>query len=584
MAREDTETSPLLQPPSTGTAETLYTDEPRDEQLESLSQEETLLSFNRVGLSPRKFWILCVSMWVCTFLNAFDGSVVATLMGPISSTFKATNMASWLGTSYMLSVCCFTPIYGRLCNIVGRQNSMLLALFLFTLGNLSCAIAPNMEALIVARAIAGMGGGGLGTVGSTIMSDTVPITHRGIFQGLANLAFGSGMGLGAPMGGIINDYLSWRWVFWIQIPILVLGAFLVHSNVRYTVPALPDLETHDTEGTPKKTPFQIFRRIDFLGCLLLAGWLGSALIAISLKTNSTSTNAYKWSDPLLLTLLTSSAVLFVLFLFVELRWAVEPVMPFELLVSRTPVAVAINNLVLSVQHFATLYTIPLFFTTVRQMSAANAGAHMMPSSVTAMVGSLGSGLIVRHTKKYYWLNAFSTLVGLTGTILVATWDANTPEWMLWTNMAFGSFSMGSVTTLTIVALIADVGPDHVAVATSLSYVFRTIGQVLGVSLSGALTQAVLEKELGKRIQGPDTQKIIASIRGSSSSIRYLKEPLKSIAIFSYGKALHAVFICVVVMGAITFLSGLGIREVDMHQILAKEKVRQEEREREPEEP
>ncbi|TYJ52479.1 hypothetical protein B9479_006912 [Cryptococcus floricola] len=591
MARGETENSPLLAPPSPEAGVLTYTD--RQSTSPAVHPpDENKLSFNRVGLNPSTFWVLCISMWVCSFLNAFDGVVVATLLGPISSSFKATNMASWLGTSYMLSVCCFTPIYGRLCNIIGRQYSMLLALTLFTLGNFFCSIAPSMNTLVAARALAGMGGGGLSSVGSTIMSDIVPITHRGIFQGLGNLAWGAGMGLGAPVGGVISDYLNWRWAFWFQIPILLLGVYLVHANVRYTIPSSPASGSATPNGTSAQTPYQLFKRIDFMGCILLAGWVGSALVAVSLKTNSTAEEALDWGHPIILSLFSASAVLFVLFLLVELKWAAEPIMPFELLVSRTPVAVAINNFVLSAQNYATLYSVPLFFTTVRQMSTSNAGAHLVPGSIMGMFGSLGTGIIVRYTKKYYWLNTFCALVGVVGTVLIATWDTTTSEWMLWSNMAFGSFSMGAVTTLTIVALIADVGPEHVAVATSLSYVFRTIGQVLGVSLSGALTQAVIERELELRIQGPDaekaspivfleyqslqTVKIIAAIRESSQSIRYLDEPLKTIAILSYQKALRAVFICVVVLGFITFLSGLGIREIDMHQILAKDKQQDDE--------
>ncbi|WVQ70843.1 hypothetical protein IAR50_000368 [Cryptococcus sp. DSM 104548] len=576
MTRGETETSPLLAPPSPE-AGALYTDS-QPISPPGHSPDENKLSFNRVGLKPSTFWVLCGSMWVCSFLNAFDGVVVATLLGPISSSFKATNMASWLGTSYMLSVCCFTPIYGRLCNIIGRQYSMLMALALFTLGNFFCSIAPTMNTLVAARALAGMGGGGLSSVGSTIMSDIVPITHRGIFQGLGNLAWGAGMGLGAPVGGVISDYLNWRWAFWFQIPILLLAVYLVYTNVRYTIPASPTSGSATPNGSSAQTPYQLFKRIDFMGCILLAGWVGSSLVAVSLKTNSTAADALDWGHPIILSLFSASAVLFVLFLFVELKWAAEPVMPFELLVSRTPVAVAINNFVLSIQGYATLYSVPLYFTAVRQMSTSNAGAHLVPSSIMGMFGSLGTGLIVRSTKKYYWLNAFCALIGVTGAILIATWDVGTSDWMLWTNMALGNFAMGAVTTLTIVALIADVGSDHVAIATSLSYVFRTIGQVLGVSLSGALTQAVLERQLELKIQGPDAEKIIAAIRESSQSIRYLEEPLKSIAILSYQKALHAVFICIVIMSVITFLSGLGIREIDMHQILAKDKQHQEEEE------
>lgn len=150
--------------------------------------------YNLAGLSQFDFWVLCVSMWSCSFLSSFDGTIVATLLGPISSSFNASDLGSWLGTAYLLSVCCFTPIYGRLCDIVGRQSSMLIALAFFSLGNVLCAVAPTMEFLIAARMIAGIGGGGLTSVGSTIMSDLVPITHRGIFQGYGNIMFGLGSG------------------------------------------------------------------------------------------------------------------------------------------------------------------------------------------------------------------------------------------------------------------------------------------------------------------------------------------------------------------------------------------------------
>ncbi|KAK6905846.1 hypothetical protein I203_106680 [Kwoniella mangroviensis CBS 8507] len=246
------------------------------------------LSYNKVGLSVNRFWLLfpeCIRRDRCcdasrsdlVFFQRYEHGLVAR---------------------YFL--------------VSGSQSDVVADIIACSTGNLLCAVAPSMEFLIAARALAGMGGGGLSTIGSTIMSDIVPITHRGIYQGFGNLAFGGGMGLGAPLGGIINDYLHWRWAFGIQL----------------------------------------FRRIDFLGCFLLAGWVGAALIAVSLKTNSTLLDAYAWSDPLILALFGASAVLFALFLLVELKWASEPVMPFELLNRRTAVSVAINNFSISMAQFA----------------------------------------------------------------------------------------------------------------------------------------------------------------------------------------------------------------------------------------
>lgn len=222
-----------------------------------------------------------------------------------------------------------------------------------------------------------------------------------------------------------------------QIPIFILAGLAVWFNVRYVVPSDP------TSGaaTPraKQTPWQLIKRIDWLGCILLAGWVGSALVAVSLKTNSTSVDAYSWSSPIILGLFAVAAVVFVIFLAVELRWAAEPVMPFEILRSRTPVSVAINNLVLSIALFGCvscrsrwprrlrqMYSVPLYFTAVRQMSAARAGAHLIPNAVIGMLGSLGCGFVVRHTGKFYWLNFAGGVVGVLSAILLATWGTETP--------------------------------------------------------------------------------------------------------------------------------------------------------------
>lgn len=176
------------------------------------------------------------------------------------------------------------------------------------------------------------------------------------------------------------------------------------------------------------------------------------MVAVSLKTASTSVDAYKWTSPVILGLFGTSAGLFVVFLVVELKWAAEPVMPFELLHRRTPIAVAINNFVLSVSLFGCvsvmitslplsllpeiyrhgrevaddqMYTVPLYFTAVRQMSASYAGAHLIPNAIIGMAGSLGCGFIVRQTGKYYWLNFFGGVFGIISAVLLSTWDVET---------------------------------------------------------------------------------------------------------------------------------------------------------------
>ena len=137
---------------------------------------------NLAGLSTLRFRLICLSTWSCAFLAAFDGTVVATLISDIGSSFDASNQASWLGTAYLLSLCCFTPIYGRLSDMIGRRAALLLALTFFTIGTVLCGIAPSMWFLTGARCIAGMGGGGLLSVPVIIMSDLVDLRRRGLYQ------------------------------------------------------------------------------------------------------------------------------------------------------------------------------------------------------------------------------------------------------------------------------------------------------------------------------------------------------------------------------------------------------------------
>lgn len=371
---------------------------------------------------------------------------------------------------------------------------------------------------------------------------------------------------------MISDKLGWRWAFYLQIPLLIGAGLLIFLKVRYR-------SEIKNEGQGN-----ILARIDFLGSGLLAACIGCALLGISLKTSISPPEAKVTTA-----LFVISAISFVLFLFVELKVAREPILPVELLTQRTPIAVAINNFVISILSFGVvslggvwsllfsgrpsrlhkckltlqLYSVPLFYQAVRLMSATVAGQHMVPNSVLGSIGSLWAGFVVRRTGRYWWLTVFCGSWAVVSALLLSTWGLDTSEFLLWTSFGPMSFAMGSVTTLTIVGLIADIGREHVAVATSLSYMFRTSGQVLGVALSGALTQAVLSRELRARITGPGADEIIMKIRRSSEEIRKLSPELQLVATTSYGKALHAVFVCAVVLAVVGVLSGMGMREVPM---------------------
>jgi len=235
-------------------------------------------------------------------------------------------------------------------------------------------------------------------------------------------------------------------------------------------------------------------------------------------------------------------------------------MPLRLLKQRTPLAIAVTNFLVSVAAFSTLYNVPIYFTAVKLASAENAGLHILPNAVALACGSVGAGLVMRRTGKFYYLTLFGAALPVVGNLLLASWAPSTHPIRFWVDMTLSGFGTSSFITSTLIALIAAVGREDVAVATGISYLFRTTGQVIGVSLSGALLQAVLLKNLRERIKGPDAAELIRAIRHSTTIIPSLEPPMRQAAVESYALGLRAVFIFNAVVSALCFLATLPIEE------------------------
>ncbi|CCM01688.1 uncharacterized protein FIBRA_03752 [Fibroporia radiculosa] len=433
-------------------------------------------------------WVLA-GLWSAVFLGALDGTIVATLLAPIGSYFNESNRSSYIGTSYLLSVCCFTPLYGRLSDILGRRGAMLLALSLFGMGTFLCGLAPSMDSLIIARTIAGMGGGGL---------------------------FGLGAGLGGPLGGWLNDTFGWRSAFLFQMPILLFSFILVITKVSIELP----------DEVQQQSLRSKIRRIDFMGSFTLVGTVGCLLLGFSLK----STEELPWSHSVIWGLLCASVVFCVMFILTETYYSPYPVMPMRLVKQRTPLAVSLACFFGSAAAFSTLYNVPLYFSAVRLNTSTDAG------------------------------EAASFAPLFAAAVLICFWNDNTPSFDLWFDIVPQGLGMSSVITTTLIAMIASVAKEDLAVATGITYLFRTTGQVLGVSLSGALLQAVLHRKLRERITGPDAIEIIEKIRHSTSIISELSPPLRQAAVSSYADALRIVFICQAAANFFCLLCCIPIQE------------------------
>ncbi|KAG8855602.1 hypothetical protein FRB96_006797 [Tulasnella sp. 330] len=511
--------------------------------------------------SKTELTLVVTALFSAVFLSAFDSTVVATLFTSMGSSFHRAHQASWLGSSYLLSVCCFTPLYGRLSDIMGRKGAMLLALSLFGSGTLLCGLAPSMNTLIAARAIAGMGGGGVMTVASITLSDLVPLAQRGIYQGIGNIVAGLGAGLGGPLGGLLGDKVGWRWAFFLQMPILLLVLVLTFSFVEVKLP-----EQHET--TREKLV-----RIDYLGSVTLVMGVGSALLAVTMK----AADERPWSDPLVLAFLVSSPLSISAFVYVEGWVSRQPIMPLQLLKQRTPLAVVVSNLCNQATMFAVLFNLPVFYTAVCLESSKSIGLHLLPLAVSMGLGSLGAGIIMKWSGKYYYLTLASGVLSVGSSALLLTWGPSTSPWHLWMDMFPAGLGGASMITTTLIALIASVDREDYAVATGLSLLFRTTGQVLGVSFSGALLQSLLTKNLHERITGPGAAEIIDKIRHSTSIIRTLDPPLRQAAVESYAASLRIVFLFPTGLAIVGFLACLPIEERPLPNTMREQAEQEQER-------
>ncbi|KAE9392963.1 vacuolar amino acid permease [Gymnopus androsaceus JB14] len=498
-------------------------------------------------ISTTTRYLILLGVWTATFLSSANMTLVPTMLPSISSEFQKSHQASWLGTAYLLATCTFTPLYGRLSDVMGRKSATQTAVLFGGLGTIACGLSTNMEMLVASRFITGIGGGGISTMAAIVVSDMYSLRSRGLAQGIASVFNGLGFGVGGPLGGLITDWLGWRWAFLIQTPLFVLSILLITFKLEY-----------DTPGVGKNA-VQVLKRIDYLGSITLLITVASTLIFLSTRYNE----SLPWSDVAVFLPLTASLVFFLLFVFVEIFVAREPVLAPFLLKEKVPVLVGISNFLVSSCNFAMSYYFPMWFQTVMSTSAAIAGLHSLPSSIAMPIGSVFAGWMMHRTGKYKVINlTFGILPFIAGVLIAQLREDSGPiqSWLSITPIGFGN---AVVMQTTLVALLAHIQENHMAVATGFSRLFGSLGQVTGVAVSSALFQTVLERELRKRIHGSDAEGMIKRIRQNARLIETLPVDQQQMVRHSYDVGLKAVFWFATFSTLLAYIVRLPIPEKDL---------------------
>ncbi|CAI7573704.1 unnamed protein product [Penicillium pancosmium] len=404
-----------------------------------------------------------IATWIATFLAAADSTITSTLSATIAAEFDSLAIISWLGSGYLIGLTATQPLSGKLSDIFGRRASFCTAASLFTIGNLACGFAHSKFPLICARVITGIGGGGCISIATFIASDNIPLHRRGTWQGFSAVVYTTGMGLGAVIGGAINDAVGWRWAFIGIAPISLVPVVGVAMFV-------PKDEHVSSKGFRK-----LLLRVDFA-------------VGLNHEGEQIVTRQFIIAIPL-------GIFLLVIFLLIEARWATEPIIPLSLFRQRTVVASCLTAWFLSMAFYALTFYVPLY---MKQLgySTSEIGVRLLPDSIGAGLGSFLVGLVIRVTGKYGIFRYTMPLLVVTAAAGFYWISMETPWVLPEIYLFFKGFGMGGALTMLILALLHAVPHEKHATATSALYAFRSTGSTMGLSAASAVVSSRLGQSSG----------------------------------------------------------------------------------------
>ncbi|CAI7606744.1 unnamed protein product [Penicillium glandicola] len=494
----------------------------------------------------RRGTLIFVALAILTLMVALDGTSISVALPIISNNLGGTTIeAYWSGTSFLLSSTVFQPTFASLSNIFGRKALTFIALGIFLAGTVISAVCRNFRELLIGRSIQGVGGGGLISLSEIIMTDLAPLRLRGLYFAYLGAAWSIGSVTGPLLGGGFAQNVSWRWIFYINLPLIAIAAVLILLFLKLITP---------DDGFAEK-----LRQIDYWGTMLLVSSLTSILIPLTWGGIE-----YPWSSWRTVVPLVIGLAVFAVFVWYECFVANHPMMPKSVFQSRTTSVMYICTIILGLIMWCLLYYLPLYYEAVQGYNPILSSVALFPETFTIGPITTATAVVVAKTGRYrwaIWTGWMITVLGL-GLLCLLEVDSSIPQWVC-LNIVPG-LGLGLLVTSMACAIQASTPAEHLPMAVAMFSFFRGIGQTLGIATGEAIFQNRMTANLGK-YQIPQSSIELYS-KSALSAVEAIKKSTAEIRIplrHAYTDSLRDVWIFCCAFAAVAFLLGFFVESHDL---------------------
>lgn len=471
-----------------------------------------------------------------TMLANLETSIIATALPKIVGDFNSFESFAWVGTSYIVTSAIATPLLGKLSDLYGRRRIFQITMVVFLIGSFLCGAANSMGQLIAARAFQGLGGGGIQALSFAVIGDIIPPRDRGRYIGYFTLAFVGSALLGPLVGGFIIDNYSWKWIFWINVPFILIVGTVTHFAL--------------------KLPFSRKEaKLDYLGAALLSLTIGSLMVG--LEEGRTG-----WTEQHVLLLFATSIVGLVIFVFVEQR-AAEPMIPLRLFSNKVVFRCAMVGMCAGTVVYGSGSFLTLFFQDSQFLSPTESGLRSLPQMVGVISATFGIGRLISRTGRYKPFPIIGAFVSGLGMVAIAQIDGNTPYWFLVLPMIMMGFGSASIFSATSIASQNGVEFHDLGVATATVMFFRSLGGSLGLAIFGTVLNSTIRSEIPART-GIEPDKAASLIR-SPEDIQNLVDVQRQAVVDSVAMGVSRIYWCCVAIMAIGLLIAVVLPEIPLKQ-------------------